>query len=97
MVTVRSVTTDSLISSGNSDRRPGICAWIASTVATMLASGWRVMMIGTAFLPLNSPIVRTSSGASSTVPMSINRTGAPLRQAMMVGAKSLAVTAGSLL
>ena len=79
IVRVRSLAIDSLMSPGSEACNFGNCALIASTVATMLAPGWRVMMIGTARWPLNSPIVRTSSGPSTTCATSDSRTTAPAR------------------
>ena len=82
IVVVRSVAICSLMSAGRSACNEGIWAFSASTTATILAPGWRLIRIGTACLPLTSPIVRTSSGPSTTAAMSLSRTTVLLRAAI---------------
>ena len=64
MVVVRSEATVSLMSAGNAACSTGSSALIRSTVSMMLAPGWRLITTVTALSPLNSPMVRTSSGPS---------------------------------
>ena len=58
MVVVRSSTTVRSIPSGIEAWRNGSCARIRSTVAMMLAPGWRKTMIGIARLPFRYPATR---------------------------------------
>jgi len=84
IVSVRSLATSRWMSGGTAARSAGSCAFNESTTWTIFAPGWRLISTGTARLPLNSPIVRMSSGPSTTLAMSDSRTAAPLRHAITV-------------
>ncbi len=85
IVVVRSIITDRSMAAGMAARSSGRRARRRSTVAMMLAPGWRKMMSSTPGLPFAMPVVRTSSTESSTSATSSSRTGRPFRLATTSG------------
>ena len=79
MVRVESTTTERLIAGEIDAWSWGSTARMRSTVAMMLAPGWRKMMRRIAGLPFARPPARTSSTPSVTLATSPRRTPAPLR------------------
>ncbi len=79
IVRVASTSTDRSIVGGIAARSWGRTARTPSTVAMMLAPGWREMMTMIAGLPFERPAARMSSTESVTLAMSARRTAAPLR------------------
>ena len=83
MVSVRSVTMDSLMPAGMTRCNAGSAAFTRSTVATMFAPGWRWMSMMAAWSLRYHAATRLFSTPPTTEPMAERRTGAPPRQAMI--------------
>ncbi len=79
MVVVRSVSTATSMPAGRSDEQLGQQFRTLSTVAMTLAPGWRWMLSRMAGVRSAQAARRVFSGPSTTVAMSLTRTGAPLR------------------
>ena len=79
MVGVRSSATQTSIALGIEARNWGSSAFIRSTVAMMLAPGWRLIVSSTDGRPLAEPALRRSCTESFTSARSDSRTGVPSR------------------
>jgi hypothetical protein len=77
----RSISVSSWMDAGTCARSDGIFARMASTTATVLASGWRWMPSTIERRPLNQLAILSFSTLSMTRAISSSFTGAPLRQA----------------
>ncbi len=77
MVSVRSVSTAMWICGGRLAWSDGSSLRMRSTVSMMLAPGWRCTFSRTAGLPSCHAARRVFSTESTTVPMSVSRTGPP--------------------
>ena len=81
----RSLATSSDTPAGRNARSAGSCAMMPSTVAMMLACGWRLTTSSTAGWSLKYPALYRSSTPSKTLATSCSRTGVSFRYAITSG------------
>ena len=79
MVGERSSAVLMLTEPGSAALSCGIASLTPCTALMMFAPGWRYRITVTAWWPLYSPALRTSSTLSSTSATSLSRTARPLR------------------
>ncbi len=83
MVRVRSLSTSTMTLAGRRAASSGSAAWMRSAVATMLAPGWRRMMMPRPGWPFCHAPTKSFSAPSMTLATSPMRTGTPLRSTMV--------------